>query len=432
MILMGQNKWLQSGPMPGYSEMREAAIWVQTTEAAKVFAMYWTSENPEVRHSTNTVYTKKEDAFTAILIADSVEPGQRYHYYIFINSSMVELPYSCTFQTLPIWKWRSDPPDFSFLMGSGTYINETVFDRPGNGYGSGYQIYEHMADRTPDFMLWLGDNVYFREPDWNSWTGIIGRYTHDRSIPEIQRFLSTTHHYAILDDHDFGPNDTDRSFWNKNQTLKAFELFWANPGYGVGTIEGAITAFQWADADFFLLDNRSYRTPNRRKTGEKTILGEAQLQWLFDNLCSSRATFKFVVMGGQLLSNSKMFEAYSNYGFEKERQRIIDFIYEEGIQNVIFLTGDVHFSEISVLRKKGKPTIWDITSSPLNSGANTNAMNQPNTLRIPESVIMERNFCEISVTGGQKERILHVNYFDSNGALLYTHEIRAEEKENTK
>ncbi len=369
------------------------------------------------------VRTNKEDAFTALLIADTVNPGQTYTYYVFINNKLVELPYPTSFQTQPLWKWRGDPPAFSFLMGSGAYINEVAFDRPGKGYGADYQIYEHMAESQADFMLWLGDNVYFREPDWNSWTGIVGRYTHDRAIPELQKFLATTHHYAILDDHDFGPNDTDRSFWNKSQTLKAFELFWANPSYGVGDIEGAITSFQWADADFFLLDNRSYRTPNRRKTGEKTILGEAQIQWLFDNLCSSRAQFKFVVLGGQLLSNSPMFESYANYGFEKERQRIIDFIQKEEIQNVIFLSGDVHFSELTVLRKNGKPTIWDITSSPLNSGANDNAINQPNTLRIPESVIMERNYSEISISGTPNERKLQLKYFSSNGEILWEYEI---------
>ncbi len=426
LLLSSQNKWLQSGPMLGYSEMREVAIWVQTTEPARVFAMYWLKDNPDKKYRTNRVKTHKDEAFTALLLADSVEPGNIYDYHVFINNQLVELNYPTYFQTQKLWKWRTDPPAFSFLMGSGAYINETAYDRPGDPYGGDYQIYEHMADRQADFMLWLGDNVYFREADWNSWTGIVGRYTHDRSIPELQRFLSTTHHYAILDDHDFGPNDSDRSFWNKDQTMEAFEMFWANPTYGVGEIYGAITAFQWADADFFLLDNRSFRTPNRRKTGEKTILGEDQLQWLFDNLSSSYAQFKFVVLGGQLLSNSAMYESYANYGFDKERERIIDFIQKEGIQNVVFLTGDVHFSEITVLEKKGKPIIWDITSSPMNSGANDNAINQPNTLRIQESVIMERNFCEIAISGERKNRVLQVNYYDANGELLYTHTIKPE------
>ena len=423
---IAQNKLLQSGPMVGYSEMLEVAIWVQTTKSANVSIEYWPIGNTKNRHFTNIVTTEKDKAFTALLIADTLEPGKKYGYQLIINNDIVDLPYATTFQTQQLWKWRTDPPNFSFVMGSGTYINEEEYDRPGKGYGDGYQIFNTMANLNPDFMIWLGDNIYLREPDWNSKTGIFHRYTHTRSLPEMQAFLASTHNYAIIDDHDFGPNDSDRSFWNKNQTLEAFDLFWANPSHGVGNIDGAITSFQWGDADFFILDNRTHRTPNKRKTGEKTQLGEEQLQWLVDNLINSYGSFKFVVMGGQLLSTSATYESYSNYGFEKERQRIIDYIYAENIKNVVFLTGDVHFSEIAVLREEGKPTIWDITSSPLNSGVNTHALEKDNELRITESVIMERNFAEIKLTGPIKERKLNLTYYNSDGDIIWEYEIDRE------
>ncbi|NOX87256.1 MAG: alkaline phosphatase family protein [Chlorobi bacterium] len=424
-IFNGQEKLLNAGPMPGYSTMKEVAIWCQTTREATVFAKFWNVENPKEVRQTNTVNTKAGDGFTALLIAGDLEPGNTYQYELYINDNPVFLPYETVFHSQKIWKWRGDPPDFSFLTGSGSYINEPKYDRPGKPYGGGYEIYNSMAKKHPDFMIWLGDNVYLREPDWNSWSGIIHRYTHDRAIPELQEFLTSTHHYAIWDDHDYGPNDSDRGFWNKNMTMKAFELFWANPSYGVGDIRGAITSFQWGDADFFLLDNRTYRSPDRRKEKNKTELGEQQLQWLFDNLASSYATFKFVVMGGQFLSTSEKYESYSNYGFDGERKKIIDYIYKQNIHNVIFVTGDVHFSEISVLRKKGKPDIIDISSSPLNSGPNTNAINQSNALRVPGSVIMERNFAEVRITGPRLDRKVTVTYYDVNGKELYKYEFRA-------
>ncbi len=426
MMCISQNELLQSGPMVGYSEMLEVPVWVQTKKAASVTMKYWNAENSDNIYMSNIFKTKKDDAFTALLIADSVTPGNKYFYDIYIDDEEIVLPYEKSFQTQSIWKWRSDPPNFSFVMGSGTYINEDRYDRPGKRYGDGYQIFNSMLELNPDFMLWLGDNVYLREPDWNSKTGIYHRYTHSRSTPEMQAFLASTHNYAILDDHDFGPNDSDRGFWNKNETLKAFELFWANPSYGVGDINGAITSFQWGDADFFLLDNRTYRSPDKRKTGEKTQLGEDQLQWLFDNLSSSQGTFKFVVMGGQFLSTSPTYESYTNYGFDKERKRIINYIYEENIKNVVFLTGDVHFSEVAVLRKKGMPTIWDITSSPLNSGVNTKAKEKNNTLRIDESVIIERNFAELKLSGIIEERIIDITYFDGDGNKIWNYSISRE------
>ena len=424
-LSFSQNTLLSSGPMSGYSEMKEVPIWLQTKSCAEVFIKY-RLQGTKVEYFTNKIQTDKETGFTALLIADTLEPGNIYDYDVYVNGIKEVLPFETVFKTQKLWKWRTDAPDFSFLMGSGAYINEEKYDRPGKPYGGDYKIYNAMTKENPDFMIWLGDNIYLRDPDWNSWTGIVHRYTQARTTPEMREFMSSTHNYAILDDHDYGPNDSDRGFWNKNQTLEAFELFWANPSYGVGEINGAITSFEYADCEFFLLDNRSYRTPNRRKTGDKTIMGEDQLQWLFDNISSSYAKFKFIVVGGQILSTSKEYESYSNYGFEKERQRIIDFIYKEEIKNVVILSGDVHFSEVSVLRKKNKPTIWDLTSSPLNSGFNNNAINQNNDLRIPESVIMKRNYTKISLVGNKAERHLLASYYDSDGKLIYEIKIQPE------
>lgn len=421
--IVGQNELIQSGPMVGYSEMLEVPVWIQTKVPAEVKMKYWNIDNPEKVHITNCVYTSKDKAFTALLIADTLEPGNKYEYQIIINDKVASFPYETTFQTQPIWKWRGDPPHMRFLVGSCAYINEKRYDRPGNGYGGEYKIYNAMHKLHPDFMIWLGDNIYLREPDWNSKTGIHHRYTHTRSTPEMQPFLASTHNYAVWDDHDYGPNDSDRGFWNKNETYEAFKLFWANPSYGVDDIEGAITSFQWGDADFFLLDNRTYRAPDNRKSGVKTQLGEKQLQWLFDNLATSEATFKFVVLGGQFLSTEPNYESYVNFGFDKERKRIIDYIHNEEIKNVIFITGDVHFSELSILREEGKPTIWDITSSPLNSGVNTYALEKDNKLRVEGSVIMKRNFTEIDISGESNNRTLTITYYDSDGNKLWGYEF---------
>ena len=425
--LFSQENLIQNGPMKGYIDMKEAAIWLQTTKPAEVFIKYYPNDNKKQFHFSNVVTTSYDKALTAHLFADTLEPGTTYTYELYINGKKTDLPYPSTFTTQKIWKWRTNPPNFKFAMGSGAYINETAYDRPGKPYGGGFEIYNHIADMHPDFFLWLGDNVYLREPDWNTRSGIFHRYSHDRAIPELQKLWATTHHYAILDDHDFGPNDSDRGFWNKNETLKAFELFWANPSYGVGSIKSSTTFFDWSDCDFFLMDNRSFRSPNKRIEENKTELGEEQLQWLFDNLVNSYGTFKFIVMGGQFLSTSGMYEAYSNNGFSAERQRIIDFIYKQNIKNVVFLTGDVHFSEVSVLKRKGKPTIWDITSSPINSGANTYGDKQPNSLRIPESVILKRNFTMLEVTGKKDSRIMKVTYYGTKGNKLYEMEIKPEE-----
>ena len=59
-------------------------------------------------------------------------PGKKYTYEIFINDLKVERDYVMEFQSQKLWKWRTDPPDVSFVIGSCSYVNEPKFDRPGN------------------------------------------------------------------------------------------------------------------------------------------------------------------------------------------------------------------------------------------------------------------------------------------------------------
>lgn len=414
-----ENPLLQAGPMSGYADMREAMIWVQTSRPVEVYAVYTDVGNPTIVRKTNKVLTTKAEAFTARLIADTVKPGHSYNYTLFIDEKPVILPYPTQFNTPPLWKWRGDPPEFTMLTGSCAYINQPEYDRPGNPYGGDYRIFSGMANQKADFMLWLGDNVYLREPDWNSLSGIQQRYTHTRSLPELQPFLASTHHYAIWDDHDYGPDNSNKSFTNKNAALETFRNFWGNPTYGTGNLEGAITAFQWGDADFFLLDNRWYRDPDELQKENKTILGEQQLEWLLNNLAGSKANFKVVAMGGQFLSDAATAELYTANGFQEERQKIIDFIYLHQIKNVIFITGDVHFSEVSVLKVDGKPTIYDLTFSTMSAGANKNGGSWKNTLRIPETVTTERNYGMIHFSGPEKERKITVSCYNSDNLKLW-------------
>ena len=416
-----------TGPMNGYSEMKEAMIWVQTDSEAEVFAVYSNTNSPEVKRRTNVGLTNKQTAFTARLIADTVEPGQRYYYEIFVNNTKAVIAYETSFKTPPIWRWRSDPPDFTLITGSCAYINQAEYDRSGKPYGGDYHIFSNMAKHNADLMLWLGDNIYLREPDWNSWTGIVNRYVHSRSVPELQPLLSSTQNYAIWDDHDYGPNDSNKSFVNKQLTLEAFRLFWGNPGYGTDVLTGAIASFQWGDADFFLLDNRTYRDPDELNKEKKTMLGGKQLEWLFDNLVSSKATFKIIALGGQFLSDADVkSELYTAFGFKAERDSIIKFIYANNIRNVIFLTGDVHFTEMSVLQKEGQPTIYDCTFSALTSSPNTSGEKWGNSFRIPETVVMQRNFGKLTFSGKANERCVTISSYNSNNEKLWERKIYQE------
>ena len=422
--LHAQRTLLQSGPMVGYSEMREVMLWVQTTGPATVQFSYWPKEHPDQVHHTRAYNTFKEEAYIAHLTADEVEPGTHYEYQLHINAKPVKLDYPATFQTQVLWQWRTDPPEFTFALGSCAYINETQYDRPGNPYGGEYEIFETIAGKNPDMMLWLGDNIYLREVDWYSWTGIVKRYNQARSLPQMQALLASTHHYAIWDDHDFGPDNSDRSFVHKDETLRAFNLFWANEGYGLPGLDGVTGQFQWADVDFFLLDNRFHRSPDNRKTGDKTMFGKEQLEWLIDALASSKAPFKFVVTGGVVLNSAQGGENYVHL-YPEERTWLLKQIEAEGIKNVIFLTGDVHYTELSKLVLNNGNPVYDFTVSPISSGVNTYATE--NIFQVPGTNVRVRNFATIQVTGPRTQRTLTLRVFNSKGEELWVQTIEQQQ-----
>ena len=413
---------LRSGPMVGYSEMREVMLWVQTTVPARVQVRYWPEGKPADVRATAEQETRAAAACTAHLLADRVEPGRRYEYELRINGRPAPRPYPLRFQTLPLWQYRTDPPAFTFATGSCAYINEPGADRPGEAYGGHYEIFDAIYRNHPDFMLWLGDNCYLREPDWGSRTGVLHRYSHTRALPELQPLLGSVHHYAIWDDHDYGPNDSDRSYPGKNWTLEAFKLFWANPVSDVNRRGGITGTFVWGDVQFFLLDDRWFRSPDHRRTGQRGMLGDAQIEWLLDALVYSKAPFKIVATGGQVLNPVAVYETYAI--FPEERERLLKAIADEGIEGVFFLTGDRHHTVLSKLDRPGAYPLYDLTVSPFTAGP---AEPDPaeGALRVPGTLVAERNFALLTVSGPRTNRSLRIRVFGSDGAQRWEQTIRA-------
>jgi len=116
------------------------------------------------------------------------------------------------------------------------------------------KIYSTMQQAKAEFMLWLGDTVYYIKDD--SQSRKVRRHILYRQEEKLMQFLESTPQIAMWDDHDFGPNNADGSYKNKASTLSVFNQFWPNPK-AVET-DGMYFKVSKYDVDFFILDNRSY------------------------------------------------------------------------------------------------------------------------------------------------------------------------------
>ncbi|WP_430412264.1 alkaline phosphatase D family protein [Kordia sp.] len=420
-VSFAQESLLQSGPMVGYSDFREALIWVQTTKPASVKIGYFTTG--ETEKFTKTIQTTLDGDLIAKLTPNEVEYGKTYTYKLYINDVYVSRDYKLEFQTQALWQFRTDPPDFKIALGSCSFINETKDDRP-KPYGDKYQIFNSILAKNPDLMLWIGDNMYLRTPDFMTNTGIRHRYRHTRTTPELQALLGSVHHYATWDDHDFGPNDADRSYVNKKITEKTFNEYWGNLNTNAAGNGGVTQHFAWNDVEFFMLDDRYHRASNRDPNKDKDYLGKQQLNWLIDALTTSRATFKIVINGGQVVSDVAKFENYATY--PTERAELFNRLHEAKIEGVLFLSGDRHHTEISRLERTDAYPLIDITCSPLTAGTHS-PRDEGNTLQVKDKTFYNRNFGIIEVSGKRSERVLLLTIYDSDGNKAFDYTINGQD-----
>jgi alkaline phosphatase D len=414
---------IKSGPMLGYAEMKEVLVWVQTEKSAKVVLKYHEKGSNQT-FSSEAIVTEKKTAFSAKLIADQVSMGKKYDYEIWVNDKKMNFTYPLEFQVPALWQYRTDPPDFSFVFGSCNYINEAETDRPGRPYGGADEIYQAMYDKKPNFMIWGGDNFYYREADWNTRTGMMHRNDHTRGQKSVQALLANTHHYAIWDDHDYGPNDADRSFANKQTSLELFKMYWGNPNY-IFPNEGITGQFQWSDVEFFLMDDRWNKAPNDLEDPAKDYFGQKQLNWLLDAMTTSKAPFKIVVNGGQIINPAKVFENMANY--EQERNQLLREIQKRKISGVLFLSGDRHVSNLWKLDRPGTYPLYDLTVSPFTAGAAKAHPLDKNQQLVAGTTIEDRAFSVLSVNGPLKDRKLTITLYSSTGKEFWKKEIKATE-----
>lgn len=426
-LIYGQSSNLRSGPLVGYSTAREVAVWLQTKSSSQVQLRYWPQQTPKTVTKTSLLTTTAAESFIGRITLTNLIPGTTYNYAVYLDGRRVNLPYPTTFQTQALWAYRTEPPNFKCALGSCNYVVDSVYDRPGKPYGGDYHIFVTLSRAQPDLMLWLGDNTYLREADWTSRSGIDYRYAHTRALPELQPLWANTHHYALWDDHDYGPNDSDRGYVFKQDALQTFQRYWPNPPAMTGdSLNTITTSFYWSDVEFFMLDNRFYRTPNNRITGERTLFGKKQLNWLIDALKSSKATFKIVCSGGQILNTAAKYENMV-YLFPEERNQLLSLLEKEQINGVVILSGDRHHSELSKLERPNSYPLYELTVSPLTAGPAPQSIDEANTLRVPETFVGQRNFGIIEFTGPRKERQMHIRIYDSIGNLLWQKAISSTE-----
>lgn len=252
--------------------------------------------------------------------------------------------------------------------------------------GKPQPILDVIVAQRPDLMVYLGDNVYL--DTGRSWR-VRAKYRRLLNKPSFRRLREAMPTAATWDDHDYGDNDANREFAAKQVTKDAFMEFWGVPEDSpMRNRDGIYDAHEFSDGartvQLIMLDTRWFLDPVDENPPEyqraydypfkhdyqpdtddqTTILGEAQWAWLEEQL-KRPADLRLIASSIQFGHTYNGYESWNNRPHEKDRmQRLIRDTQASG---VLFLSGDVHWGELSRMDPEiVSYPLYDVTSSGLN------------------------------------------------------------------
>lgn len=227
----------------------------------------------------------------------------------------------------------------------------------------GDYIYEYGAHQYGDTSV--HDRCHLPSHEIVSLQDYRTRYAQYRLDPDLQAAHRMHPFICVWDDHEISNNahatgaknhQADEGDFNQRKfaAVKAY-YEWLPIREG----ENLYRQFSFGQlVDLFMLDERvcgREQQPDSKRTkklnAKRSMLGEAQLEWLGNGLKGSDSTWK--VIGNQVLFAefsvmpvlSKIFVNFDAWdGYPAERQAIKDLLFRENINNVIFATGDTHSS----------------------------------------------------------------------------------------
>ena len=284
-----------------------------------------------------------------------------------------------------------------------------------------------ITQQKPDLWLWLGDNVY---ADTEEMTVMQAKYAVLKQHANYQSFREQTPILGIWDDHDYGVNDGNRLYSQRQQAKELFMDFMDIPSeHPMRSREGIYASYELGPdgqkIKLILLDTRYFQDPLVRnpKGSDKnyqadmngTILGQVQWEWLREQLTSSDADLHIIASSLQVIAEDHKYEMWSN--FPNERKRLFDLMVDLKVKNPIFLSGDRHLSEISAIDWKGK-TLYDVTASGMTHSFRGNS--EYNRHRKGHLVTTE-SFAMLDFDW--QKRTIHIKHMDMNGELLQDYSI---------
>jgi alkaline phosphatase D len=415
-----QRPAIPCGVASGDVSAGRAIIWSRTDRPARLIVEYSTSPSfRDLRRVVGPAALEDTD-FTARIDLIELPSNQRISYRV-------------QFQDLSDLRTLSEPVEGSFATPDERGDRDVTFafsaDTVGQGWGldpahGGILTYASVRRAAPDLFINLGDTIYADQPlqrevaldDGSVWRNVVteaksrvaetledfrGNHAYNHQDEHLRACHAAISQIVLWDDHEVHDNwyptqrlDADARYKEKSVALlaaRAKRAFFEYQPVRMHPVESERIYRSWRHGpllEVFALDLRSYRGPNSANrqielTDESAILGAAQVSWLESALASSTSTWKVIAsdmpIGLVVPDAGGRFEAVANrddgppLGRELEIARVLKFIHDRRITNVVWITADVHYGaahyyDPSRARFTEFSPFWEFVSGPLHAG----------------------------------------------------------------
>ncbi|HYP18354.1 MAG TPA: alkaline phosphatase D family protein [Opitutus sp.] len=213
--------------------------------------------------------------------------------------------------------------------------------------GSEHPVFATMARHSPLLFLHTGDLHYedIAVNDIAVFRVAYGRALGSSAQSALYRAVPVNY---VWDDHDFGPNNADRTAPGRTASRLAYRQIVPHYALPAGAGDEPIYhAFTIGRVRFIVLDTRSEKSPPSVPAGpNRTTLGVAQKAWLKAELLAARDTHALIALVSSVSWIADDGSADRWGGFVDERRELADFMVEHNVRNICLLSGDAHMLAI--------------------------------------------------------------------------------------
>ena len=298
-----------------------------------------------------------------------------------------------------------------------------------------YNAYADLVEQSPDLVTFLGDYIYesgvgtldattvrlHNSDEIKDLVAYRNRYALYRSDPLLQAAHAECPWVITWDDHEvennyanLTPQDSADAEGHAARRAAAYQAWWEHMPVRLSPpTDESLTIyrqFSWGDLlNLLVVDGRQYRDDqacgdavlstqpacDEALDPARTMLGAEQEKWFSENINDTTKVWN--VMANQtVMTDIRLGAAVLNYdqwdGYAPDRNRILSDVVDQGVENFVVLTGDIHLAGVGQLTIDSNPTTAmgaEFVSTSISSSGNVSTDTEGLLIALPNIIDAE-------------------------------------------